>query len=210
MDLTDTFLSHFDALEDPREDSYKVLHLFHDILVIAILGTICGADGWTEICEFAEAKIEWLETFLKLPNGVPSHDTFGRIFALLDAETFESCFLAWIESLSIDIKNEIIAIDGKSLRGSHDRKKQVKMLHVVSAWASNNRILLGQVKTAEKSNEITAIPELLDMINVENSIVTIDAMGCQQEIAKKIVDKKADYVLALKDNQPNLCRRMSI
>ena len=206
MDLADTFLSHFDALEDPREDSHKVLHSFHDILVIAILGTICGADGWTEICEFAEAKIEWLETFLELPNGVPSHDTFGRIFALLDAETFEVCFLAWIESLSIDLKNEIIAIDGKSLRGSHDRKKQVKMLHIVSAWASNNRILLGQVKTAEKSNEITAIPELLDMINVEDSIVTIDAMGCQQEIAKKIVDKKADYVLALKDNQPNLCQ----
>ncbi len=206
MDLTNTFLTHFDSLEDPREDSYKVLHKFHDILVIAILGTICGADGWTEICEFAEAKLDWLETFLELPNGLPSHDTFGRIFSLLDPETFEACFLAWIESLSIDIKNEIISIDGKSLRGSHDKKKQVKMLHMVSAWASNNRILLGQVKTAEKSNEITAIPELLDMIDVEGSIVTIDAMGCQQEIAKKIVDKKADYVLALKDNQPNLCQ----
>lgn len=206
MNLTDTFLCHFDLLEDPREDGHKVLHKFHDILVIAILGTICGADGWTEICEFAEAKIEWLETFLELPNEIPSHDTFGRVFSLLEAETFEACFLAWIESLSIDVKNEIISIDGKSLRSSHDRKKQVKMLHIVSAWASNNRILLGQVKTAEKSNEITAIPELLDMIDVEGSIVTIDAMGCQQEIAKKIVDKKADYVLALKDNQPSLCQ----
>ena len=204
MNLTDMFFSHFDSLEDPREDSYKVLHKFHDILVIAILGTICGADGWTEICEFAEAKLDWLETFLELPNGLPSHDTFGRVFSLLDSETFESCFLAWIESLSIDVKNEIISIDGKSLRGSHDKKKNVKMLHVVSAWASKNRILLGQVKTEEKSNEITAIPELLDMIDVKGSIITIDAMGCQQEIAKKIVEKEADYVLALKDNQPSL------
>jgi predicted transposase YbfD/YdcC len=206
MDLTDTFISHFESLEDPREDNHKVRHKFHDILVIAILGTICGADGWTEICEFAAAKIDWLETFLELPNGLPSHDTFGRIFSLLDPVTFEACFLAWIESLSIDVKNEIIAIDGKSLRGSHDKKKQVKMLHMVSAWASDNRILLGQVRTAEKSNEITAIPELLDMLNVEGSIVTIDAMGCQQEIAKKIVDKGADYVLSLKDNQPSLCQ----
>lgn len=206
MNLTDKFFSHFEALEDPREDNHKTLHKFHDILVIAILGTICGADGWTEICEFAEAKLDWLKTFLELPHGIPSHDTFGRIFALLDSETFEACFLAWIGSLSIDLQNEIISIDGKSLRGSHDRKKGVKMLHVVSAWASKNRIILGQIKTEEKSNEITAIPELLDMIDVKGSIVTIDAMGCQQEIAKKIVDKEADYVLSLKDNQPTLCK----
>jgi predicted transposase YbfD/YdcC len=206
MNLTDMFFSHFDCLEDPREDSHKVLHKFHDILVIAILGTICGADGWTEICEFAEAKIDWLETFLELPNGIPSHDTLGRVFSLLDPEIFEACFLAWLQSLSIDVKNEIISIDGKSLRGSHDKRKNVKMLHIVSAWASNNHILLGQVKTAEKSNEITAIPELLDMIDVQGSIVTIDAMGCQQEIAKKIVDKGAVYVLSLKDNQPSLCQ----
>src|SRR5436190_12190234 len=164
MNLTDTFLIHFETLEDPREDSHKVLHKFHDILVIAILGTICGADGWTEICEFAEAKLDWLEIFLELPNGLPSHDTFGRVFALLDSTTFEACFLRWIKSLSIDVKNEIISIDGKSLRGSHDKKKMVKMLHVVSAWASENRMVLGQVKTSDKSNEITAIPELLDII----------------------------------------------
>lgn len=206
MNLTDTFFSHFDSLEDPREDSHKVRHKFHDILVITILATICGADGWTEICEFAEAKIDWLKTFLELPNRIPSHDTFGRIFSLLDPEKFGACFLAWIESLSIDVKNEFISIDGKSSRGSHDKRKGVKMLHMVSAWASNNRILLGQVKTAEKSNEITAIPELLDMIDVGGSIVTIDAMGCQQEIAKKIVAKGADYVLSLKDNQPSLCQ----
>jgi predicted transposase YbfD/YdcC len=204
MDLASTFFPHFEQLEDPRIDTHKLLHHFHDILAIAILGTICGADGWTEICEFAEAKLEWLETFLKLPNGIPSHDTFGRIFSLLDSDKFEECFLAWIKSLSIDLQNEIISIDGKSLRGSHNKKKEVKMLHVVSAWASKNRILLGQIKTAEKSNEITAIPELLDMINVKGSIVTIDAMGCQQEIAKKIIAKEADYVLSLKENQPTL------
>lgn len=205
MHLKDTFFIHFEPLEDPRENNHNRLHHFHDILIIAVLGTICGADGWTEICEFAEAKFEWLKTFLELPNGIPSHDTFGRVFSLLDSDKFEECFLAWIESLSIDLQNEIISIDGKSLRGSHDKRKEVKMLHIVSAWASENRMLLGQVKTDEKSNEITAVPELLDMINVEGSIVTIDAMGCQQEIAKKIVEKGADYVLSLKDNQPTLC-----
>jgi predicted transposase YbfD/YdcC len=204
MNLTNTFFSHFELLEDPREDNHNRLHIFHDILVISILGTLCGADGWTEICEFAKAKFDWLKTFLELPHGIPSHDTFGRVFSLLDSEAFESCFLAWIESLSIDVKNEIISIDGKSLRCSHNKKKGTKMLHIVSAWASENRILLGQIRTEEKSNEITAIPELLDMINVEGSIVTIDAMGCQQEIAKKIVDKGADYVLSLKENQPTL------
>ena len=204
MNLIDTFITYFNPLEDPREDTHRRLHNFYDILVIAILGTIGDSDGWVEICEFAEAKFDWLKTFLELPNGIPSHDTFGRVFSMLDAETFESCFRAWIQSLSIDVKNEIISIDGKSLRGSHDSSKGQKMLHMVHAWASENRMLLGQVKTAEKSNEITAIPELLDMIDIKGSIVTIDAMGCQQNIAKKIVDKGADYVLALKENQPSL------
>lgn len=204
MNLTDTFVTHFEALEDPREDTHRRLHNFYDILVIAILATICGADGWVEICEFAEGRLDWLKTFLKLPNGVPSHDTFGRVFSMLDAEAFESCFLFWIQSLSIDLKKEIISIDGKSLRGSHNAKTGQKMLHIVSAWASENRMVLGQVKTEEKSNEIRAIPELLDMIDVAGSIVTIDAMGCQRAIAKKIVEKSADYVLSLKENQPSL------
>lgn len=204
MNLNDTFLSHFKILEEPREDIHKILHKFHDILVIAILATICGADGWTEICEFAEAKLDWLKTFLELPHGIPSHDTFGRVFSLLDPHAFEACFLAWIASLSIDLVNEIISIDGKSVRSAHNAKKGIKMLHLVGAWASENQILLGQVKTAEKSNEITAIPELLELIDVSGSIVTIDAMGCQKEIAKKIVEKNADYVLSLKENQPTL------
>lgn len=204
MELSNTFFYHFAALEDPREHQHKVQHKLYDILAITILGAICGTDGWVELCEFAEAKEDWLITFLELPNGIPSHDTFSRVFSLMDPETFESCFISWIKSLSIDVKNEVISIDGKSLRGSHDKKKDKQMLHMVSAWASENKVMLGQVKTEDKSNEITAIPELLDMINVENSIVTIDAMGCQTAIAKKIKAKKADYVLSLKDNQPNL------
>lgn len=204
MELTDTFLKHFDELQDPRENNHNRRHNFRDIIVIALLGTICGCDTWVEICVFAKARIDWLKTFLELPNGIPSHDTFGRVFALLDSEKFEACFCAWIDSLSIDIVNEIISIDGKTLRGSHNRNKGQKPLHLVSAWAAKNRILLGQVKTEEKSNEIKAIPELLDVINVKGSIVTIDAMGCQQEIAKKIVDQGADYVLSLKENQPSL------
>lgn len=204
MNLTDTIISHFVDLEDPREDNHNRRHNFHDILVITILATICGADGWTEICEFAEAKIDWLKTFLELPNGIPSHDTFGRVFSLLDSDKFETCFCNWINSLQIDVDNEIISLDGKTLRGSHDRKKGRKPLHLVSAWASNNKLLLGQVRTEEKSNEITAFPELLDVINVQGSTVTIDAMGCQKEIAKKIVDKGGNYVLSLKENQPTL------
>jgi predicted transposase YbfD/YdcC len=176
----------------------------HDILVITILATICGADNWVDINEFGEAKYDWLSTFLELPNGVPSHDTFGRVFSILDSEQFESCFCAWIKSLSIDVNSEIIAIDGKTLRGSGNRRKGKKALHFVSAWASNQGILLGQVKTDEKSNEITAIPKLLKMIDIAGSTVTIDAMGCQQSIADEILIQGADYVLALKDNQQKL------
>ena len=204
MNLSSTFLSHFEALEDPRLDNHNLIHNFTDILVITILGTICGADGWTEIYEFALAKQEWLKTFLSLPHGIPSHDTFGRVFAVLDPQKLEACFYAWIDSLDIDTNNEIIAIDGKSLRGSGNKRKNKNMLHLVSAWAAHNRIMLGQVKTADKSNEIEAIPRLLNMLDIKNSIVTIDAMGCQKNIALQIIEQGADYVLALKDNQPSL------
>lgn len=204
MNLSSTFLEHFETLEDPRLDNHNLRHELTDILVITILGTICGADGWTEIYEFALAKEDWLKTFLSLPNGIPSHDTFGRVFSLINPEKFEACFYAWIDSLDIDTDKEIIAIDGKSLRGSANKRKNHKLLHLVSAWAVNNRLLLGQVKTAEKSNEIEAIPRLLKMLDIENSIVTIDAMGCQKEIALQIIEQGADYVLALKENQPSL------
>jgi len=204
MNLSSTFLEHFETLEDPRLDNHNLRHELTDILVITILGTICGADGWTELYEFALAKEDWLKTFLSLPNGIPSHDTFGRVFSLINPDKFEACFYAWIDSLDIDTNKEIIAIDGKSLRGSANKRKNHKLLHLVSAWAVNNRILLGQVKTSEKSNEIEAIPRLLNMLDIKNSIVTIDAMGCQKEIALQIIEQGADYVLALKENQPSL------
>lgn len=204
MNLSESFLNHFETIEDPRIDNHNRLHNFYDILVITILGAICGADTWTEICEFANAKCDWLETFLELPNGIPSHDTFGRLFSLINPEEFETCFCSWISSLTIDLTKEIIAIDGKTLRGSHNRKKGIKPLHLVSAWAVNNKVILGQVKTEEKSNEIEAIPRLLNIIDISNSIVTIDAMGCQKKIAKQIIDQGANYVLSLKNNQPAL------
>jgi predicted transposase YbfD/YdcC len=204
MNLSDTFLDYFKALEDPRLDNHNRRHELIDILVITILATICGADTWTEINEFGIAKYDWLKTFLHLPNGIPSHDTFGRIFSLIDPRKFEACFSAWIGSLEIDTTNEIIAIDGKTLRGSGNRRKNDKALHLVSAWAVNNRLMLGQIKTEEKSNEIEAIPRLLNMLDVSNSIVTIDAMGCQKSIAEQIIEQGADYVLSLKENQPSL------
>jgi len=175
-----------------------------DILVITILATICGADTWTEVHEFGVAKYEWLKTFLSLPHGIPSHDTFGRVFSLLNPNKFEICFCSWIESLEIDTDKEIIAIDGKTLRGSGNKRKNVKALHLVSAWAANNRLMLGQVKTQEKSNEIEAIPRLLNMLDIKKSIVTIDAMGCQKNIALQIIEQGADYVLSLKENQASL------
>lgn len=204
MSLSENFLQHFEAVKDPRIDNHNKQHDFSDILVMTILGTICGADTWTEICEFSEAKHDWLKTFLKLPNGIPSHDTFGRVFSLINAETFEQCFCEWVASLEVDLSKEIIAIDGKTLRGAHNRRKGLKALHLVSAWAVSHRLMLGQVKTEDKSNEIEAIPRLLNMLNLKNGIVTIDAMGCQKKIAKEIINQEANYVLSLKENQPTL------
>lgn len=204
MNLSDSFLKHFEPLEDPRLDNHNKRHELTDILVITILGTICGADSWAEICEFAVAKYDWLKTFLSLPNGIPSHDTFGRVFSLISPDKFEGCFYSWIDSLDINMDKEIIAIDGKSLRGSANKRKGQKPLHLVSAWAVNNSVLLGQVKTSERSNEIEAIPRLLNMLDIQNSIVTIDAMGCQQKIALQIIEQGADYVLSLKENQSSL------
>lgn len=204
MQLSETFLRHFELLEDPRLSTHNKRHNLEDILVITILGMICGADNWVEICEFGHAKQEWLSTFLELPNGIPSHDTFGRVFSRLDSNQFDSCFLSWIQSLSIDPAGEVIAIDGKTLRGSGNRRQDQRPLHLVSAWATTQNLLLGQVQTAEKSNEITAIPQLLKMVDLTGSIVTIDAMGCQSSIAQEIKDQGADYVLNLKENQPKL------
>jgi predicted transposase YbfD/YdcC len=175
-----------------------------DILVITLLGTICGAEGWTEIVDFARAKKDWLKTFLQLPHGIPSHDTFGRVFSLLNPQLFFECFSHWIISVELPCLNEVIAFDGKALRGSHHRKKGKNPLHMVSAWATSRRLLLGQIKTDDKSNEITALPELLKMVDIKGNIVTIDAMGCQKNIAKTVLRGEGDYVLAVKDNQPQL------
>jgi predicted transposase YbfD/YdcC len=204
MALGGTFFEHFSDIKDPRIHNHNFRHNIFDILVITVLATICGADGWIEIQRFGEDKEEWLRTFLELPNGIPSHDTFGRLFSILDPQEFEKCFSAWLKSLKVDVEKEIIAFDGKTVRGSGNKRQGERALHLVSAWAAKNRIMLAQIKTEDKSNEITAIPKLLDMVNVKGSVVTIDAMGCQKEIAQKIVKKEADYLLCLKENQKTL------
>ncbi len=192
-------------MADPRMDRTKDHHLL-DIITIAICAVICGADSWVEVEAFGNAKLRWLRTFLALPNGIPSHDTFGRVFARLDPEQFQACFLAWVQAVAARTERQVVAVDGKTLRRSHDGVLGKAAIHMVSAWATTNRMVLGQVKVDEKSNEITAIPALLQVLALNNCIVTIDAMGCQTEIAKQIVAQEADYVLALKGNQGTLHR----
>jgi len=207
-DAPNTLIDHFSALEDIRDPSRR-RHLLIEILILAITAVLCGADGWTEIEEFGKSNEGWFRKFLKLDNGIPSHDTFGRVFAVLSPTAFQERFSAWIESVREAYEGEeIVAIDGKSLRRSHDRKRGQGPLHMVSAWAVNNRIVLGQRATAAKSNEITAIPELLETLMLRGCIVTIDAMGCQKAIAEKIVDQGGDYVLALKGNQGTLAEQV--
>jgi predicted transposase YbfD/YdcC len=193
----------FAPLKDPRIDRRKC-HQLIDIITIAICAIISGADNWVEIEQFGNAKIEWLRGFLELPNGIPSHDTFGNVFARLCPKQFKECFLAWVRSVFEVTQGQVIAIDGKRLRRSHDRGRGKAAIHMVSAWACTNHLVLGQVKTDEKSNEITAIPELLRVLELAGSIVTIDAMGCQTAIADQIVTQGGDYVLALKGNQSAL------
>jgi predicted transposase YbfD/YdcC len=192
--------AHFATLTDPRVDRTKD-HRLLDILTIALCATIGGADEWVAMEEFGNAKRAWFDTFLDLPNGIPSHDTFGRVFAALDPNEFERCFLAWVQAAVAQTDGAVIAVDGKTVRRSHDRGAGKAAIHMVSAWASANRLVLGQVATDAKSNEITAIPALLDLLLLKGCIVTIDAMGCQRDIAAQIMAKGADYVLALKENQ---------
>jgi predicted transposase YbfD/YdcC len=193
---------HFANLDDPRVERTK-LHQLRDIIIIAICGVICGAEGWVEIEEFGKAKQAWLKSMLSLHNGIPSHDTFGRVFARLDAKQFEQGFLEWVASLSEHIEG-VVAIDGKTSRRSHDRSQGKKALHLVSAWAAENRLVLAQVAVDQKSNEITALPFLLSQLALEGCIVTIDAMGTHPPTAEQIIDQGGDYVLALKKNQGNL------
>ena len=198
-----SFEKHFGKIEDTR-DTRGLLHPLNEILLISILAVICGADEFTEMEEFGKAKKSFLGTFLRLANGIPSHDTFGRVFSTLDPDAFRKCFISWVKDLCGDIAGDIVNLDGKALRHSFDTASSKSMIYMVSAWANSNNLLLGQVKVAEKSNEITAIPKLLDLIDIVESLVTIDAMGTQKEIAAKIKSKQADYLLALKGNQGNL------
>jgi hypothetical protein len=187
---------HFSVLDDPR-DGTKRRHLLIDMIVIAIAATLGGADGWVQIAQFGREKDAWLRRFLELPNGIPSHDTFGRVFSLLQPEAFEQCFCAWVGSIRTVIPGEIIAIDGQTLRRSHDRAKGLSALHLVSAWASANEVVLGPVASEAKSNENHRHPPpLLELLTLKGGIVTIDAMGCQNKIAEQIIAPGGDYVLA--------------
>jgi predicted transposase YbfD/YdcC len=198
-----TLIEHFSQITDPRIERSK-RHKLIDILLIAICATICGADGWEEFELFGQAKQEWFQQFLELPNGIPSHDTFRRVFARLSPGEFQQSFLQWVRSVSRITEGQVVAIDGKQSRRSQDRRAGKAAINMVSAWASENQMVLGQMKVDGKSNEITAIPQLLNMLELSGCIVTIDAMGCQTEIAAKIVEKEADYVLAVKANQGTL------
>jgi predicted transposase YbfD/YdcC len=193
----------FADVPDPRRDHLR-LHNLWDIIAITILAVVAGADSWVEVGKYGLCKREFLATFLELPNGIPSHDTFGRVFALLNPQALQEGFIKWVQAIAEATVGRVVAIDGKTARRSFDKAAGKGPLHMVSAWASENRLLLGQQACDSKSNEITAIPELVKNLEISGSIVTIDAMGCQKEIAATIQEAEADYVLAVKDNQPTL------
>lgn len=193
----------FSAIPDPRIDRTKE-HPLVSILVLSLCAVICGAGGFVAIEQFGRAKEAWLRTIIDLPNGIPSHDTIGRVFSALDPRALAEAFRKWTEAVAVRTDRDVVAIDGKTLRRSFRDAGKKAFVHMVSAWSTANHMVLGQVKTEEKSNEITAIPRLLELLHLKGCIVTIDAMGCQKDIAKRIVDAGADYVLAVKDNQPSL------
>jgi predicted transposase YbfD/YdcC len=203
-----TIVQHFANLPDPRVGNAK-RHELLDILVIALCAIICGADSWVEIELWGKANLMWLRTFLTLANGIPSHDTVGRVFARLDPQAFRACFVRWIHAISQLTQHQVVAIDGKHLRRSHNHRLGKAAIDMVSAWATANRLVLGQVKTDDTSNEITAIPELLRLLELTGCIVTIDAIGCQTAIAELIVQQGGDYLLAVKENQAQLYQDVS-
>jgi len=198
-----SFVEHFSELKDSRLERNK-LHALPDILVLVVCAMISGAEGWEDIAAFGHSKLEWLRRFIPLKNGVPSHDCIAYVISRLNPKHFSECFTRWAEEVREKTQGEVIAVDGKTARGSQNRKRGKNPLHMVSAWATANRLVLGQEATEEKSNEITAIPRLLEVLELHGCIVTIDAMGCQREIAEQIVNQGADYVLGLKGNQSSL------
>ena len=203
--MIDQLIEHFSELEDPRCPG-KVEHRLIDILVIAVCAVIACAESWEDIALYGRSKLAWLRQFLALPNGIPSHDTFRRVFMRIDPDAFEVNFTAWVRALATPLppgEPEVVALDGKTLRRSFDRGHDLAALHVVSAWASEQRLVLGQRRVDGKSNEMTAIPELLKVLALENTLVTLDAMGCQKDIAQRILDRQADYLLVLKANHGN-------
>ncbi len=200
--------TYFERIPDPRLNRNKK-HLLCDIVILSILGVLCGAESWDAIELFGKTKLEFLKTILKLPNGIPSHDTINRVFSLISPQSFERMFVEWTQSLkNADIGREVIAIDGKTVKGSKDGFHEIRPIHMVSAWASDNGLVLGQLKVDMKSNEITAIPLLLDMLDIKGEIVTIDAMGTQTKIADKIIENEADYILSVKGNQKEMLEQV--
>jgi predicted transposase YbfD/YdcC len=198
-----SIVKHFEGLPDPRTGNAKA-HIFLEILIIAILAVICGADGWSDVELFGKNKKAWLKTFLELPKGIPSHDTFGRVFAKIQPEEFQKRFMDWVQAVETLTAGQVIAVDGKQLRRSHNRETGKAAIYMVSAWATQNQLVLGQTKVADKSNEITAIPVLLRLLDISGCIVTIDAIGTQTEIAETIMAGGGDYLLAVKENQGHL------
>jgi predicted transposase YbfD/YdcC len=198
-----SLLAYFSKLEDPRRRGAR-LHPLSSMLVLALCAVVCGANSFVEIELFGRTREKWLRSFLDLPHGIPSHDTIGRVFAMLNPKRLQQAFVEWSQAISTVTNGEVVAIDGKTLRRSFEKASERAFVHMVSAWSISNQLVLGQVRTDEKSNEITAIPRLLELLELKGCLVTIDAMGCQKEIAQKIIDSGADYMLAVKDNQPKL------
>lgn len=201
-------MESFADMPDPRVVGRTDHHLL-DILVLTVCAVVCGADDWEAVEMWGEAKLEWLRQYIPLQNGIPSHDTIGRVFAAMNSAIFQVCFTRWVSSICGSLVGQVVAIDGKTMRGSHHHRLGKKAIHMVSAFASDQSLTLGQLKTEEKSNEITAIPELLAMLDLKGSIVTIDSMGCQTAIAMAIAEQGADYVLALKGNHGKLHEQVS-
>jgi len=198
----------FESMADPRH--HNIHHRMDDMIIIAILAVICGAEGWTEVARFGRAKQAWLATFLDLPAGIPSHDTFGDLFARLDPEQFERCFMAWTASVAESAAGLLVAIDGKTIRRSFDRASSKAAIHMINAWCGENHLTLGQLATEAKDNEITAIPKLLKLLDIDGATVTIDAIGCQKKIARQIDEQGADYVLAVKANQGRMAKQLKL